>query len=375
MRHLKIIPWAVGGCLLVWLLTGAKLVQSPPSPPPAPAKKPANDPLSMVQPGTVDTDERPVEYALPSTMPAATVAEVLVKEGAEVKPGQLLIRFDAELAKADLQKAESARAAALWQQKQAETAVANYNKTDQAKLAVLDAEDKLKSAKDGRDGLVRRIDEQNRTLVANNTITQAKADQNRKDDPQVVAAEAQVTQAERNVQAKKLLQTEAEAGLTILQEQAKTAAAAVKVTEADVAKARLVVDRCDLKAVAAGLVERVDAAPGQVVGPHTRSPLVYVVPAGPRVVRVEVVPDFAYRILQDKVGSKVSIADEHQPGNTYEGEVKRIPSVFLPRRGAGPDLLAGKPTKVLEVIIQVKDESPAGRPPLRVGQPVRVHFQ
>jgi multidrug resistance efflux pump len=155
------------------------------------------------------------------------------------------------------------------------------------------------------------------------------------------------------------------------EEQVKLAQAGVTAAGEELKGARLIADECVVRAKADGVVERVEAAPGLVVGPGTRTPLLWLVPNGPRVVRAEVVPEYAYKI-HNKVGQRVTILDDNNPTLTYEGEVQRVSGSFLPKRGLGVDFTTGKPMNVLEVIIAVKDPAPAGKPPLRVGQPVRV---
>ncbi|MGL4419326.1 MAG: HlyD family efflux transporter periplasmic adaptor subunit, partial [Gemmataceae bacterium] len=151
------------------------------------------------------------------------------------------------------------------------------------------------------------------------------------------------------------------------------AAAAITVASAKVAKAQLVVNECTVRAQVDGTVEQISAVEGLVVGPSTRAPLVYLVPKGTRIVRAEVVPDFAYKIAE-KVGAKVTISDDNNTSLTYPGEVIRVGNSFLPKRngGSSTDFLNGKATLVLELVVEVKDAAPPGKPPLRVGQPVRV---
>ena len=104
----------------------------------------------------------------------------------------------------------------------------------------------------------------------------------------------------------------------------------------------------------------------------TRLAAMQIVPAGERIVRAEVDAEFVSRVT-DKAGKKVTITDSHHFGHTYEGVVVRVGTSLLPKRGGG-DLLAGPPAKVLECRIKITDPAPPGKPPLVVGQPVRVVF-
>ena len=70
----------------------------------------------------------------------------------------------------------------------------------------------------------------------------------------------------------------------------------------------------------------------------------------------------------------MTIYDDTNFALTYEGTVRRVADSFLPKRGADVALTVS-PTRVLEVEIDIADPAPAGKPPLRVGQPVRVSFE
>ena len=121
--------------------------------------------------------------------------------------------------------------------------------------------------------------------------------------------------------------------------------------------------------LAAGAVH---AAPGMTFGPSTRTPVLWLLPSGKRVVRAEVEAEFAYKIAE-KEGRKVTIYDGSNFTLVYEGTLRRISTGYLPKRSQ-VDSLTVNPTKVLECTIEVTDPTPPGKPPLRIGQPVRVSF-
>ena len=70
----------------------------------------------------------------------------------------------------------------------------------------------------------------------------------------------------------------------------------------------------------------------------------------------------------------MTISDDSNTHLTYKGRVMRISDAFLPKPNGAPDMINGKSNLVLNVEIEVLDATPAGKPPLRVGQPVRVSF-
>ncbi len=147
----------------------------------------------------------------------------------------------------------------------------------------------------------------------------------------------------------------------------------VKEAQAAVDQARLMVELCTVVAREAGTVERVSVGPGDVLGVSTRTPAVVLVPAGRRVVRAEVEAEFAHRVGPDKKGRAVLVIDNSDPKLTYPGVVKEIGQAFLPKRGAEA-AFAPNETRVLEVEVEVADPAPPGKPPLRVGQRVKVNF-
>jgi hypothetical protein len=89
------------------------------------------------------------------------------------------------------------------------------------------------------------------------------------------------------------------------------------------------------------------------------------------VVRAEVEAEFAHRVGLDLRGKTVTIVDRTDPKLTYPGGVRRVGTTFLQKRGT-ENLISD--TRVLEVVIEVKNSTPAGKPPLRVGQRVRVNL-
>ena len=149
--------------------------------------------------------------------------------------------------------------------------------------------------------------------------------------------------------------------------------AQVKQAESQVAEAQTAIDLCTVRARQPGTVERVNVSPGAVLGIGTQEPAVVLVPAGPMVVRAEVEAEFAHRVGPDKKGKTVTIYDNSDDAISYQGVVRGIGTTFLPKRSLGGGFVPNE-TRVLEVVIEVTDPHPPGRPPLRVGQKVRVNF-
>jgi multidrug resistance efflux pump len=148
--------------------------------------------------------------------------------------------------------------------------------------------------------------------------------------------------------------------------------ALVAAAAAQIDQAAAVIESFKLKAQVAGTVEQITVAEGMTVGQATRTPLMYLIPSGPRVVRAEVEAEFAHKI-DAFIGKTVTIRAGHNFNDTYTGVARRVNGAFLPKRFGG-DSLAQPASRALECTIDVTDPAPPGRPPLRPGQPVRVEF-
>ena len=73
------------------------------------------------------------------------------------------------------------------------------------------------------------------------------------------------------------------------------------------------------------------------------------------------------------MGKQVTVMDHSDAKLTYTGTVRDIGSTFLLKRASAENFLGGD-TRVIEAVIDITDPAPAGKPPLRVGQRVRVNL-
>ena len=146
----------------------------------------------------------------------------------------------------------------------------------------------------------------------------------------------------------------------------------VEAVRAGIKKVEAVIEAFKLKALVDGEIECLMASDGMTFSPTTRTTMMYLVPTGPRVVRAEVEAESASKDYV-KVGKTVTICDNSNFDLTYTGTVRRMSSTFLPKR-FGADALVASNNRVLECTIEVPNHKPAGKPPLRPGQPVRVIF-
>lgn len=383
MIRWKTVPWVLGVALLaVSLVAARRLLNTDPVTPGG-----AGGPAAVASPqpvggltvvGTVDSVPSVLTINPPGVvgMPALTISKVLVSQGQTVTPGEVLIEFDASafvdkktLAEHELIRAEWA--ASLAAKKKDDLP----KELELQKLAVEKAEDDLTTAKQFRDVILETLNE---TLEVEDyakggrKLTEAEKEVRRRRNLDLQRAEQSVRLAEIALKAAKVTEQRLEDSASAIEAKVQEANAQVAAAKAQVAGAEAVVESFKLKALVAGTIEQITVAEGMTVSPATRTPLLHLVPNGPRVVRAEVEAEFASKI-EGFLGKPVVITDEHNFSNTYPGIARRVSIAFLPKR-FGSDSLVGSPTRALECTIEVTDPAPAGKPPLRPGQPVRVTF-
>jgi len=248
---------------------------------------------------------------------------------------------------------------------------------EQAESALEEAQARLAEA--------RQAPQQHQSLLAQQ---RAALDAARHD---LVAARLMATRKERLVQGKLLAPEEGEAARELVNklqaaeraEQEKLHALELRDPAQDVARAeanvrakkallkraRHALRECTLKAPVDGTVLRVPAGRGEVLGPQRRQPAVYFCPAGPRIIRAEVEPEYARRVA---VGQGAVVREDAGNGPTWQGNVIRIADWYTPRRTLWPERLPFQDprTLVLEYIIRLDPP----QPPLRISQRVRVNL-
>jgi len=381
-KQLRPLLFVLGGLLVIGSLLGARLLTAgggggtDTTPAPPPSSKTA---LGTIVQGNVDSDPPPVYTGLPPVLQSGEVVQVFVKAGDEVKVrpvtifgrrielGDRLYRFNTRMLDAKLDEAEKAVAVAR----------ANVRKAkamqDQHKTSIDTQKQKLDvvKLKVDRSQVGYNIYATNLKDSLNKTQTPEVAKRLWENDAERYRLETAYLTAvqERNAEELALTALEkADVGAAVA-----IAEAEVKRAEAMLNEAKTAVDLCTVRAKVNGTVEQVNVSAGTVMGVSTRTPAVVLVPSGRRVVRAEVEAEFAHRIGSDKIGKKVTIYDNTDPKLTYEGTVERIGDAFLPKRRGG-DALIPSDTLVLEALVIVSDPAPPGKPPLRVGQKVRVNF-
>ncbi|QJW94345.1 HlyD family secretion protein [Frigoriglobus tundricola] len=318
--------------------------------------------------GLVDTDPAPVNYGLPPVLQSGTVAEVFVKEGDEVKAGQKLYQFDDTIQRSDVKRAEAAVAYAETKVKEAETGRVQHAESLKVAQAMVDGgKQRVEVTAEGYRLASTRLE----TLFKAEGIKEADWPARKNGDPTLFQAKAEWIAATNELT---IANAKHEQLKTVDPEiKVKESQAAVEQAKAELAKAQKVVDLCVVKAKMPGTIEQISISPGTTLGISTRTPALWLIPAGSWVVRAEVEAEFAHRVGPDLKGKTVTITDHTDPKLTYSGVVRRIPRIFLLKRSNAENFLGGD-TRVLEVVIEVSDPAPAGKPPLAIGQRVRVNL-
>ena len=384
LRKIKPLLYVLGGLLIIGSLLGARLLThgagggtAEPAKPPGPTNgKDGSGPVVL---GTVDSNPSPIGFFLPPVLQSGQIVKVFVEPGQEVKlreyrlfggkmtVGDSLYKFNTQMLEAKLREAQLAVAVAVANVRGARA------KQDQHKTSIDTQQQKFKAAdlNVNRTQMGYHLYEKLQLESLTKNFGADRAEQLLKDDPERFKLESAYLKAVEERDAEKLALTAyqtADVGAAVA-----VAEAQVRQCEALVDEARTAIDLCTIRTQVPGTIERVNVSPGDTIGISARTPAVILVPAGPRIVRAEIEVDFAHRVGRDKIGKEVTIYDNTDPKITYKGKVERIGDTFLFKRSNG-DSMVPSDTRVLEATIVVENSSPAGMPPLRVGQKVRVNL-
>jgi multidrug resistance efflux pump len=383
LRKVRPLLFVLGGLVLIGSLLGARLLThgggggtTDPVKPATPAT--GKEVLGTIFIGYADSNPSPIGFGLSPVLQSGEIVKMFVESGQEVKVrdyrlfggkmsiGDPLYKFNSQMLEAKLVDA----------QRGVDVAVANLRKARallvQHKTNIDSQKLKIDVAKD----------KENRTLTGyqlyesnfrdlHKSETEARIKELLKNDPEFFKIETAYRTAvlELRYENKVLADLEsADMGAAVA-----IAEAEIRRVEALVDEARTAVDMCTVRTKVNGTIERINFSPGDVIGISTRLPVMILVPAGPRIVRAEIEADFAHRVGRDKIGKEVTIYDNTDPKITYKGKVERIGDTFLPKRSSAESLTPSD-TWVLEAVIIVENAHPAGVPPLRVRQKVRVNF-
>jgi multidrug resistance efflux pump len=309
------------------------------APRPNDASLPADD-TRLVCVGHVDVEDgvvalRPVR--------SGRLVEVAVRDGQEVRAGDVLLRLDDEAAKISVRQAEANLKAAQLRLTEARRAATELKHDLGLQRALLDvAQFRLAAA---RHGLTRKQELRQRNLL---------------DEHELKIAEDAVHESEATVEAEQ----QKLGRMELRDPQTKVAQAEVEVEakQALLDEARQALSECSLRAPADGEVLRVLVSPGGVLTSQTA---LLFCPRQPRIVRAEVPQEFAAAVA---VGQTALLEDDSQPGQTWRGKVVRVSDWFTQRRSVLQEPQQRNDVRTLECIIQPEPDDK----PLRIGQRMRV---
>jgi len=279
---------------------------------------------------------------------AGRVNQVFVKEKQIVSSGTPLVQLDDHLVRLQEQEAVLAVQAAQLQLTKAKDGVKQYEaRRAQAEAALEVANRNVLAA---QHVLARKED-----LVKVKLISQDEADVVR---AQLVGAMALVKVERNRLIELKAVDPELEVKLAQLQ---------LNRSQAQLERARQEREEYLLRAPVSGLVLRVQAQEGDLVGPTSLQPAVFLVAEGAWIVRAEVSQEFAGRAQE---GLDVQVEDEASAGLLATGKIAEVSNWFLPRRqlDALPNSINTGLT--LECVIELQENHAQ----LRLGQRVRVRI-
>jgi len=304
---------------------------------------PAALPARVVCYGYVDSQQGPL---LLQPARSGRVIQVFVRENQPVSKDTPLLQLDDSLVELQEQEALLGVEAARLQLTKAASGV----KQSQAKLAQAEAALEAANSKvlEAQHALTRREE-----LVKDHLANPVEADIGR---AQLSGARALAKAEQNRLGEVKAVDPELEVKLAQLQ---------LNRSEAQLERARKERKEYLLQSPINGLVLRIQAQEGDLVGPASPRPAVWLAPADAWIVRAEVPQEFAARVAE---GLNVDVEDEASGRLLAKGKVAGLSSWFLPRRQ-----LSALPTSIntgltLECLIDLKERH--GQ--LRLGQRVRM---
>ena len=282
LRKMRPILIVVGLAIGAGVLLGARTLTGGSSSD-ANAKSAASAPRSNGGPvvlGLIDTNPPPVAYGLPPVLQSGVITKVYVKDGDEVKADQPLYEFDATIPRANVKSAQAGVDVMATKVKAAKELKKQHE--DQivvAKLAAEAAEQKVQLM----DSALTLTDKNVEEGLKGQGIPPEKWPEQKKGIATLYRAKVDYTTAvnEQKVAKARLEQLKAADPEVMVTE----AEAAVEQANAELAKAQSAVDLCVVKAKLPGTIEQVTIGPGTTLGVGTRTPALWLIPSGPRVVR------------------------------------------------------------------------------------------
>jgi multidrug resistance efflux pump len=276
------------------------------------------------------------------------VKEVKVKENDTVAAGAVLVEMDDTLARTNLERAEADLKDAEVLRDQAKKSQEKHELDLRGQeLAISAVQHKLAAAKKALDrykrarekGLtseeeVDAADEMVKSLEDAENLEKIKLDGLKLQDPT-----EDLTRAEQKVKEKRAVRDQAEYALKL----------------------------CTLTAPVEGTIVRLNVNAGDLLGPQPHQPAILFCPNTPRILRGEVLQEFADPV---KVGQRATIQDDTTNTGKWEGTVVQLSDVYTSRRSINTDVpFQLNDVRTRECIIEL---DPGQKPPVSINQRMRV---
>jgi multidrug resistance efflux pump len=350
--RLSPLLWLLGLLLLGGSVagTGWALRRTDPGPGPATEESPDEEAEVAVCEGHADTESGVV--ALNPALPGR-VLEVKVRENQEVAAGAVLLRVEDTLPRLRSEEAAAALESAQAQLTLAGTLREQYDrKLEQQQAAI-------RAAREAREAARQEADRQGRLSRSGLINSEIEA-----------ASRAHVKQLQAVLEAE-------EAKLGELRSHTRDPDLAVARARSEVAVARArwqqtrqAVEECTLRAPRAGRVLRLQAGIGDTLTVPPSRPALLFCPDEEVIVRAEVAQEFAAGVRE---GLPAVVQDDTgvRPAE-WRGRVARVSDWFARQRSVLLEPGQLNDVRTLECIIRLSPEGRKDRPPLRIGQRVRV---
>jgi multidrug resistance efflux pump len=348
------IMWPLGILLLVGSVVGAGWAFNQ-TPHPVDGDRKKHEPLPEVFClGFVDAPDGVAE--LYPTQPGQVVeiapAVARDKHGIErervFKKGEVLLRLNSDVALNQLAKAKLALAAAEKQLTEAEKLAPKRNENIAILEAVIEAarheKAKLEAGLEGKKksyeenvgpagkNILKAMEEAVAEADAKIRVEEGKLRLFKLDDPELKVAQAKIERDARKLD--------------------------IKIAEESLNDFQIV-------APFEGVILRVQAKVGEMLGPHPRVPAIEFCANSPRIVRTEVVQEWGDRV---RVGQDTEILDDTYQGPRWQGRIKSLSPMYAQKRNRIIEPFMMNDMRTLECLV----EFIGGQTPTRIGQRVRV---
>jgi multidrug resistance efflux pump len=383
MIRWRSVPWVLGVVLVAFSLVAANRLLKPNVPSNGVAPDAAGavataetrlEGLRII--GTVDSEPSVVRIDAPAVLglPALTIEKVHVQEGDTVAIGSPLITFDSSQFAQKKTAAEKELLALQWGLVEAKAAKEDHTQKLRLQALARDtAEKQYNHAKEVHANYIEAfeiiLNEAKRALTTL-PLSEEEKERRRKNDVDLNKYKALITETKAKfdkevIEYERLEKVPIDAPVQQLM-------AGIAALQAKIDDAEATIQSLTLRAKVAGTVEAMAAAAGMTFGATSRTPVLQIVPDGPRVVRAEVEAEFAAKI-EERLGKPAVVYDPNRSDVTYAGTVRRMATAYLPKR-FGSDNPLGNSTRVRECTIELTEPLTADKPPLLPGQPVHVLF-